>query len=155
MDLPTSTGGERLNQRRSQRVLLSVPVEVVAQRPDKEPLSEATRTVVVNAHGALVLLALKVSIGQLLTLKHGKTEEEQACRVVNVAPGQAGKSEVGVEFMKPNPRFWRIAFPPEDWSSRSPEAKTARPQTAPQRPLGPAVQKPPMAAPLKLPLPKK
>jgi len=30
---------------------------------------------------------------------------------------------VGIEFLEPSPRFWRIAFPPEDWSARSPEAK--------------------------------
>jgi hypothetical protein len=31
--------------------------------------------------------------------------------------------EVGIEFLGPAPRLWRVAFPPEDWSPRSPEAK--------------------------------
>jgi hypothetical protein len=30
---------------------------------------------------------------------------------------------VGIEFDEPAPRFWRVAFPPEDWSPHSPEAK--------------------------------
>jgi len=42
---------------------------------------------------------------------------------VEIAESHAGKSEVAVEFLEPSPRFWRIAFPPEDWSARSPEAK--------------------------------
>lgn len=135
--LPSQSGsspvGEKRDQRRSQRVLIGVPVVVIAQVPDKPPVSETTRTLVVNAHGALILLGFKVSIGQLLTLRHAKTEEEQACRVVNVGPSQAGKAEVGIEFMKPAPRFWRIAFPPADWSPRSPEAKSASAQSAQQR----------------------
>ena len=124
---------DKANKRRSQRVLVSVPVTVITQGADKQPVSEETRTLVVNAHGALVLTRQKVSIGQLLTLKNTKTEEEQACRVVFINPQQAGKSEVGLEFMKPAPRFWRIAFPPEDWTSRSPEAKSAAPHVAPKK----------------------
>ncbi|HKV63670.1 MAG TPA: hypothetical protein VJO16_17315 [Candidatus Acidoferrum sp.] len=34
-----------------------------------------------------------------------------------------GKFEVGIEFVELAPRFWRVAFSPEDWSPRSPEAK--------------------------------
>jgi hypothetical protein len=31
--------------------------------------------------------------------------------------------EVGIELEKPSPRFWRVSFPPEDWTPRSAEAK--------------------------------
>ena len=31
------------------------------------------------------------------------------------------KSEVGVEFLKPAPKFWRISFPPDDWTPKDPE----------------------------------
>lgn len=131
MEPLTAQAADKANKRRSQRVLVSVPVTVITQGTDKQPVSEETRTLVVNAHGALVLIGRKVSIGQLLTLKNTKTGEEQASRVVFINPQQAGKSEVGIEFMKPAPRFWRIAFPPEDWTPRSPEAKTAQPRKAP------------------------
>lgn len=131
MEPLTAQAADKANKRRSQRVLVSVPVTVITQGTDKQPVSEETRTLVVNAHGALVLIGRKVSIGQLLTLKNTKTGEEQASRVVFINPQQAGKSEVGIEFMEPAPRFWRIAFPPEDWTPRSPEAKTAQPRKAP------------------------
>jgi hypothetical protein len=30
---------------------------------------------------------------------------------------------VGVEFPQPNPEFWGVSFPPEDWSPSHPDAK--------------------------------
>jgi hypothetical protein len=111
-------------QRRSQRVMLKVSVVVLAQGPDNKPVSEVTRTVTVNAHGAKVLMRVKVSIGQLLTLRNSRTEEQVLCRVAFISPHQAEEREVGLDFMKPCPGFWRISFPPPDWTIRSPEAKT-------------------------------
>lgn len=43
--------------------------------------------------------------------------------VVNVEPGANGVHEVGIEFVRPDAKFWRVTFPPADWSSDSPEAK--------------------------------
>jgi hypothetical protein len=76
-------------------------------------ISEETRTVTVSAHGALVLMTAKVSVGQLLTLRNSTTEEEVLCRVAYVNPHVGEKKEVGLDFMKPCPRFWRISFPPQ------------------------------------------
>ena len=124
-NIPPSNGGDKDAQRRSQRVILKVTVVVLAQGSDNKLVSEVTRTVTVNAHGAQVLLGLKVSIGQLLTLRHSGTGEEVSCRVVYLSPHQSEKREVGVEFMRPSPGFWRISFPPPDWTMRSPEAKSS------------------------------
>lgn len=115
--------------RRSQRVCLSVPIQVVKSNPGKAPATESTRTLVVSAHGALFVLEMPVQTGELLLIKHYKTHEQLVCRVVNFTPDQSGKFEVAVEFEQPAPRFWRIAFPPSDWTPRSPDAKapTAKP----------------------------
>src|SRR6266853_4850018 len=121
--IPPPSLGDNDAQRRSQRVILKVTVVVLAHGADNKLVSEVTRTVTVNAHGARVVLRLKVSIGQLLTLRHSGTGEEVSCRVVYLSPHQAEKREVGVELMKPSPGFWRISFPPPDWTTRSPEAK--------------------------------
>ncbi len=109
------------NRRRSQRVLLRIPVQVIGRDPDKKPFSEMTHTAVVNAHGGLLYLALKVEPGQVIILKNPETSEEQLCRVIRCDPAPDGRSEVGVEFVKPAPNFWRVAFPPSDWEPRSPE----------------------------------
>jgi hypothetical protein len=89
--------------------------------------SEETHTLIVNAHGALIQLALTVEIGQLLGIKNVQTLEQLVCRVVNLGPDQPGKREVGIEFELASPRFWRIAFPPSDWTPRSPDAKAPTP----------------------------
>jgi hypothetical protein len=120
---PPSTSGDNNAQRRSQRVMVKVSVVVLAEEPEKKSISEETRTVTVNAHGAMILLGLKVSTGQSLTLRNSRTGEEVACRVVYVSPHESEKRQVGVDFMKPCPRFWRISFPPPDWTTQSPEAK--------------------------------
>jgi PilZ domain len=120
--IPPPSRSDNDAQRRSQRVILKVTVVVLAHGADNKLVSEVTRTVTVNAHGARVVLGLKVSIGQLLTLGHSGTEEEVSCRVVYSSPHQAEKREVGVEFMNSSPGFWRISFPPSDWTMRSPEA---------------------------------
>jgi hypothetical protein len=102
--------------------MVKVSVVVLAHEADNKPASEETHTVTVNAHGAM-LLGLQVSIGQLLTLRNSRTGEEVLCRVAYVSPHQAEKRQVGVDFMKACPRFWRISFPPADWTTQSPEAK--------------------------------
>ena len=74
-----------------------------------------------------------VSPEQILTIRNLNSEKELHGIVVDVHTGEAGKREVGVEFVEEAPRFWSIAFPPEDWNARSHEAK--RITLAPQRPL--------------------
>ena len=90
--------------------------------PKNTSFEEQTQTVVVNLHGALIVLAAKVTIGQMLRVTNRKTNEEQMCRVVSVAPAPGSKPQVGIEFLKPAPDFWRISFPPEDWVQPEPSA---------------------------------
>jgi hypothetical protein len=111
------------NQRRSQRVLLSVHIVVKGHRVDGQTFTEETETVVVNVHGALIFLAETVKAAQQLTICNVKSGEEVSCKVVDVGPSHEGKREIGIEFLEPSHRFWRVAFPPEDWSPHSPEAK--------------------------------
>jgi len=109
------------NRRRSQRVLLRMPIAVIASGPDKKMVREQTNTLVVNAHGALIHLDLPVRIGQVVILQNPETFEEQSCRVIRVNPVLGSRTEVGIEFLKPAANFWRVTFPPEDWAPHSPE----------------------------------
>jgi hypothetical protein len=101
--------------RRSQRVLLRVPILVRAQFEGDVPLTEDTYTQEVNAHGGLIALDMRVRPGQKLVLKNWATALEQECRVVHVRDRPAGKNEVGVAFPCPVPKFWNVDFPPPDW----------------------------------------
>src|SRR5260370_18602521 len=107
--VPPSNNNDKNSQRRSQRVIVKVSVMVLAEGADKKFVSEETRTVTVNAHGAMILLGLKDSIGQLLTLRNSRTGEEVARRAVYVSPHESEKSQVAFHFINSCPRFWRIS----------------------------------------------
>jgi hypothetical protein len=113
------------SRRRSQRVLMQVGIKLSGKDAEGKEFEESTETLAINAHGALVLLAARVISGSKVHVKHNKTEEDQECRVVFLGPVRASKREVGFEFSTPRPTFWRVAFPPEDWTPRSPEARKA------------------------------
>jgi len=112
-------------RRRSQRVLMQVGIRVRGKDAQGKDFEEMTETLAINAHGALVLLSARVISGAVIHMKHNKTGEEQECHVAFLGPVRSGRAEIGVEFSAPSPNFWRVAFPPEDWSSKSPEARTA------------------------------
>lgn len=96
-------------------------IEVHGVGEDQHPFREATHTLVINAHGALIGLAHPVEVGQQIILKNPKSQEMQACRVVHSGTAVSGKTHVGVEFLRPAPNFWQIAFPPDDWKPQDPQ----------------------------------
>ena len=111
------------NKRRSQRLFLQVRVVVEGKLANKSPFSEETHTIVVNAHGALVEMSTSLDQGLVVTLLNVRTSEKTECAVKLVTPAEARKFNAALEFTNPNPGFWRISFPPEDWSIRNPDAK--------------------------------
>ncbi len=111
-------------RRRSQRVLMQVAVRIRGEDAQGKNMEEETETLAINAHGALVLMKARLTSGSKVFLQHKRTQEEQECHVAFLGPVRAGKAEIGLEFASPRPAFWRVAFPPEDWTPRSPEART-------------------------------
>jgi len=102
-------------RRRSKRVKIRIAVVVRSQ--EKSAQSEKTHTLLVNAHGALLLLAIPVSVNKFVVLENPHTGQEILCRVTHVGTKFMGKAQVGIEFIKPAPEFWGISPRPEDWSS--------------------------------------
>ena len=114
--VPPKESGNPADNRRTQRILLRIPILVRAQFAGDTPLTEESHTLVVNADGALIALAMKVRPGQKLVLKNLATAKEQECRVVHVRGMPMGKNEVGIAFPYPMPKFWNVEFPPPDWT---------------------------------------
>ena len=112
------------SRRRSQRVLMQVAIRIRGADAQGHTFEEHTETLAINAHGALILLTARVTSGCKVQMKHIKTEEEQECHVAFLGPVRSGKAEIGLEFSSPRPSFWRVAFPPEDWTPKHPEART-------------------------------
>jgi hypothetical protein len=94
-----------IEQRRSERLTLDVPLVIRAER----------FTLIVNAHGALLPLGTRVSVGQKLLLLNPTNWHECQAKVVYVEPTSDGLARVGIELNRPVPEFWQVSSPPADW----------------------------------------
>src|SRR5579859_7425109 len=104
MSTPIFRPTQMANQRRSQRIILSVPLRVSGNLPNGRPFLEHAKTLIVSAHGALLQLEEPVQDGQALSIRNIKTGEEMPCQVVDLNLGANAVVEVGIEFLQPNPR---------------------------------------------------
>jgi PilZ domain len=111
------------NRRRSQRVLMTIPVRV-SGKTGAGVFEEEAHTRAISAHGALIPLLTQVYRGQRLTLSNVQTKAALECVVAHIDRRQRDQPQVGVEFLLPNPMFWHVAFPPKDWTPRHPDAKS-------------------------------
>jgi hypothetical protein len=100
-----------VENRRSKRLPLTIPVKVYGRTPDNQPFRDITETNSINIHGGLLPLAPKVQPGQTVKLVNSITEEEREARVVYVEPQH---SRVGVEFTKMDGDFWHVYEPPAE-----------------------------------------
>ncbi len=117
-------------RRRSRRV--KAHIQVVVHRHQGGGSSEVAGTLVVNAHGALILLAMPVVPGELISLRNPATDDEILARVTSMGTRLLGKTQVGVEFIKPEPDFWKVEDRPENWARKSPrraEEVAAKPRS--------------------------
>ena len=112
------------NRRRSQRVLMTVPVRVSGKSAAERPFEEETHTRAISAHGALILVSTPVWRGLRLNLSNVQTKAALECVVAHIDKRPRDRTQVGVEFTLPNPMFWHVAFPPKDWTPRHPDAKS-------------------------------
>jgi hypothetical protein len=103
-------------QRRSERVLLDIPVVVRGQSGNRT-FQEETFTVTVSAHGALLMLEADVALGQELVVMNPKNWDEMEARVAYKGAVHAGLAQVAVEFAKPAPGFWQMESPPPTWNA--------------------------------------
>lgn len=96
--------------RRSARVFHRVRVQAQGRTHDRKKFKETCETVVVNAHGGLLVLKHEVSDGEMIVLTNPLTQEEQECRVAYLGDLTEKGQRVGIEFLTPAPRFWGVEF---------------------------------------------
>jgi hypothetical protein len=101
--------------RRSERVLLDVPVVIRGDSSDQPQFREETFTLIVSAHGALLMLEAKVALGQKVVVMNPKNWDEREGKVSFIGPDRAGLAQVAVEFSQPAPEFWSLDAPPANW----------------------------------------
>jgi hypothetical protein len=103
------------NRRRSERVMLRMRLTVIAEDTERKRQQVEALTQVVNAHGGLMKIQMELHVGQSMLLVNPQNKVEQRCRVVRVDDTAEGDFAVAFEFDTPNPKFWPVVFPPEDW----------------------------------------
>jgi len=111
---------ERMNEalyatsRRSQRVFHKLKLQAQGRSHDGRKFREICETLVVNAHGGLLMLRHEVNSSEMLVLVNPLTQEEQECRIVFLGESGERGQRVGVEFLTPAPHFWGIDFDARD-----------------------------------------
>jgi TonB family protein len=93
---------------------IEVPVEISGARVSgaagvRELFSEDTLTTLVFDDGAVVRLSAAIAVGQMLFLKHKKSQKEIVTRVLRQRSFGAGNAYVELEFAEPAPGFWTVA----------------------------------------------
>jgi hypothetical protein len=101
--------------RRSSRLTIEIPVEVICKGTQNKMHTEETKTLVVSAHGCALCLKTSVAPGDKVVLIHRMSREEITCRVIMARQSKSAGWDIGVEFQEAAPNFWHIAFPPDDW----------------------------------------
>ena len=107
------------NRRRSERVMLHMPVQVLAENEERQQIRVEAKTLVVNAHGGLMKMKDHLHVGQSFLLTNPATGSEMSCRVVRVDESGVEDFHIAFEFDRPAPKFWPVTFPPPDWGVSS------------------------------------
>ena len=101
-------------RRRSQRVMIRVPVTVMLTvRGEKK--SFPAHTVSVNIHGAMILCNRSIDAETKVEVVNDRTRQRIAAHVTRTPREGPGGHLVPVEFDQSDPNFWQISFPPENW----------------------------------------
>ena len=104
-------------RRRSERLLLDVALVVRGESTESKPFQEKTFTISVSAHGTLLVLATKVTLGQTLLLSNPHSQDEVVGRVVRFGIPYGGLAQVGIDFARPAPEFWPVKSLSDSWRS--------------------------------------
>ena len=97
--------------------MLRMRLTVTAEDTERKRQQVEALTQVVNAHGGLMKMKMELHVGQPMLLVNPQNSVEQNCRVVRVDDTAEDDFAVAFEFDKPNPKFWPVVFPPEDWQA--------------------------------------
>ena len=98
-------------QRRSERILIDVPVVVSGGSANDGAFREETFTLTISPYGASLMLSTAVALGQVLTVRNPLNEEQQEARVAYKGTVHAGLAQVGIEFLSESPDFWPLNPP--------------------------------------------
>ena len=98
--------------RRSERVLLRIPIRVVGNDTHGNAFDETTYTLVVNRSGALIAVAHLLHPGAVIKITNIKSQISCSFVVVmRAAESLSGTPEWGVKSLEPEKEIWGVYFP--------------------------------------------
>jgi len=98
--------------RRTERVLLKVPIKVQGANPEGKTFSENTHTLVINRHGARIAVRAPLRPGDEIKVTNLYSNLTYPFRVVCRVGKSLGEGpEWGVECLEPEANVWGIQFP--------------------------------------------
>lgn len=99
--------------RRTERILLEIPIRVASFGGSTGKFSEETRTLLLNRDGALISLQHRLVPDEFIRIVNLTNLREADFRVVGLARQEAGQlAEWGVECLDKGRCLWDIDFPP-------------------------------------------
>jgi len=102
-----------VEHRRSERLLITMPIRVEGVDRNGEKFTEESRTVVINRQGARIYLKRPVAAGAMLLITTMVAHRSAKFRIVGPTQPLSGEGgEWGVECSEATSNIWGIGFPP-------------------------------------------
>ncbi len=102
-----------INKRRSDRLMLTVPLTVHGKDAGGLLFQDTARTSVLNRHGARIQIARRLASGDVVRVVNMLNRQAADFRIVGpVAPFTEAGGEFGVECLDRRANIWGIQFPP-------------------------------------------
>lgn len=100
------------DRRRTDRVMIRIPIRVQALGSNGTPLNEEGEALVVSRGGALLQTRSALPAGATIVVTNALSRSAERFRVIWSAPETSGRFDVGVEQMAEHDSFWGVRFPP-------------------------------------------
>jgi len=107
------------SKRRSDRVLVALPVDLSATDLHGVRFTESCFTEMVSLHGASVAVPRRASPDYPVTLRRSSLDLQVQARVLGQLGIRPGLHLYGIAFTEEAPNFWGIHFPPLDQNDES------------------------------------
>lgn len=111
MDLQTGYLSGKIEHRRSERFPVALDAEVKWRSAEGFGVRQTAQVAIVNAHGGLLRMRTRPSVGQIIELTNVVSAKSAQARVATMCGATAdGLESVGIELLEPNASFWAMKF---------------------------------------------
>jgi hypothetical protein len=97
--------------RRTDRISLSLPIQVLGTDSDGRAFRAEARTVLVTRHGGRITLARQLAPDMEVTIRYPRRDREARVRVRVSSGSYPDGHHYGIELLDPNENLWGIHFP--------------------------------------------